>query len=237
MNRINYWCPSALALAAMLGVLICGCGPDIDRVESGGAGTPPTTDGPDAGGPTRVEAPPDEPVDKPSPPTIPEVKLTESLRETNVVGVGERLPAAELPDLQGQPRELDALLAPRLTVVVFFDVGNPYGTMELEDLEKGFVESVAEKGVAVVAVAVGDTAQEVREAVQPMNLSFPVLLDTENRLFDQVATDHLPRTYLVDSSGKILWFDLEYSSTTRRQLDRAVEAALLEKEPGEQAAN
>jgi hypothetical protein len=36
----------------------------------------------------------------------------------------------------------------------------------------------------------------------------------------------LPRTYLLDSSGKILWFDLEYSRSTRRELNQAIRYVL-----------
>jgi hypothetical protein len=37
-----------------------------------------------------------------------------------------------------------------------------------------------------------------------------------------VATEHLPRTYLLDAEGRILWFDLEYSRATARELINAL---------------
>ncbi len=36
----------------------------------------------------------------------------------------------------------------------------------------------------------------------------------------------MPRTYLVDSQGKILWFDMEYSRSTRRDLRDAIRVVL-----------
>jgi hypothetical protein len=44
-----------------------------------------------------------------------------------------------------------------------------------------------------------------------------------------VASEKLPRTYLLDASGKILWFDIEYSRTTRQQLLSAIRFSLAQK--------
>jgi hypothetical protein len=49
-----------------------------------------------------------------------------------------------------------------------------------------------------------------------------MLLDAEGKALDAVATEKLPRTYLLDASGQILWFDIEYSESTRRELKNAI---------------
>ena len=48
------------------------------------------------------------------------------------------------------------------------------------------------------------------------------LVDSNSKLFGQVAKSHVPRTYVLDKDGKILWFDLEYSQSTRRSLTNAL---------------
>ena len=216
-------------IAAWLGVaLVVGCGPDIERVDPNEQTSVEDPNGSGQQPAKVVEQPEDNPTDQPPPPTIPEVKLTESLQQTNKVGVGDNLPDAELPDLQGQKRTLAELFGEKLTVVVFWQADDPYSTLELEDLQKQFLDAAAEKGVKVVALNVGDQPEAARDAVAPFSPTFPILLDTDGAYFAQVATEHLPRTYLVDPTGKILWFDLEYSSSTRRQLDQAIEAVLLD---------
>jgi hypothetical protein len=52
------------------------------------------------------------------------------------------------------------------------------------------------------------------------------LLDAEGRAFAEVGSEKLPRTYLVDAQGKILWFDIEYSLSTRRELHQALRAVV-----------
>ena len=39
----------------------------------------------------------------------------------------------------------------------------------------------------------------------------------------------LPRVFLVDDRGKILWFDVEYSRTTRQELLQAIQVTLGKK--------
>jgi len=57
----------------------------------------------------------------------------------------------------------------------------------------------------------------------------PIFLDPGGTYFAQVATEKPPRLYLLDGQGKILWFDLEYSETTRQQLGQAIQVVLGEK--------
>ena len=45
-----------------------------------------------------------------------------------------------------------------------------------------------------------------------------MLMDPGGNYFAQVATERLPRIYVLDHDGKIAWFDVDYSETTRRIL-------------------
>jgi hypothetical protein len=66
----------------------------------------------------------------------------------------------------------------------------------------------------------------VKQVVQQAGAGFPILLDADGAYFARVATDKAPRTYLIDAQGQILWFDVEYSRGTRRDLLAAIEVAL-----------
>jgi len=52
------------------------------------------------------------------------------------------------------------------------------------------------------------------------------LLDADGSAMAKVGLEKLPRTYLLDAQGKILWFDIEYSRSTRRELLEAVRFVL-----------
>jgi peroxiredoxin len=171
--------------------------------------------------------PPPEP-ETPEPLTIPEVQLTESQRQTCLLYVGDSMPEGELADTSGDLQQLVSLFGEDLTVVLFWTVDDaPFArekaTAALADLNNDVFLPYGERGVAVVGINVHNTAEIARECVSAAEATYPILMDSDGAYFSQVARD-LPRVFLLDSQGKILWLDLEFSSTTRRQLDRAIQA-------------
>jgi len=159
---------------------------------------------------------------------MPKVVFTKHHAELNKVGVGDAFPNLELPNRKGEQQALTSLLGPKLTVVVFWNGLQPAALEELSDLGRYYQPRFADKGLNIVAVNTGEAAQQAGELVSKSGASYPVLSDPDGAAFQQVATSKLPRTYLLDSSGKILWFDIEYSPTTRRDL-----AAVIRKTLGE----
>lgn len=174
-----------------------------------------------------------EPEVKP-PATIPPVNLLEKDRDACVVFVGDTMREVELPDQNDSVQALHELYGQKATVVCFWTNGEPpYGPISatglLEDLQRDYAKPYAEKGLKVIAINVGDTAEIVSQQVQQSGATFPMLLDPEAGYFKkEVAKEKLPRLYLLDAQGKILWLDIEYSGPTREQLDQAVRAALEE---------
>jgi peroxiredoxin len=159
---------------------------------------------------------------------MPKVQLTERHAETCLAKVGDVMPDLRLPDLKGQEQSLSKLLGSKLTVVLFWRSGHPYDVEELADLGPDVSVPYAAQGVRVVAINEEDPPDRVREIVQRVGADFPVLLDSEGKGLAQVASQKLPRTYLLDPSGKIVWFDIEYSRSTRRDLMRAIRFTLSE---------
>jgi len=173
---------------------------------------------------------PVRPPEPPPTPKMPEVKMPETLLETCLVKVGDRMPEAELADLRNKRVSLRSLLGKKLTVVLFWNSENLYATQALEYAGLEVAEPFGKKGVGVIGVDVKDTPEAARKAVADAGAKYVNLLDPEGRYFSKVATEKIPRVYLLDASGKILWLDIEYSASTRRDLDRAIKFALGEKQ-------
>ncbi len=153
---------------------------------------------------------------------MPPVLLSSQQTATCLVKVGDQFPDLTLPAVDGEEKSLKALYGPRLTIIAFFKESNPYAIEELNDLTHSVGPQFAPEGVKMVAIDVQDPAEKVKSTVERLGITFPVLLDTEGKAFRQVATGYFPRTYAVDASGKIVWFDIEYSRSTRRDMRRAM---------------
>jgi peroxiredoxin len=155
---------------------------------------------------------------------VPTVVMSQQHQETCLVNVGDTMPDARLTDLNGKEQELSKLLGDRLTVVFFWTAADRSSLEELGDLAAKVASPLAAQGVKVVGICERDPADEARKACEQAGVSYPVLLDPGGTFFSQVATRRLPRTYLIDATGKILWFDIEYTAPTRHDLREALRA-------------
>jgi cytochrome c biogenesis protein CcmG, thiol:disulfide interchange protein DsbE len=170
----------------------------------------------------------------PPPPSIPKVSLSAEIRAACVVNVGNTMPEAELPDTRGKMHALGTLYGQKLTVVCFWTSGANHhaervATTTLQDLMKTVVEPFEKKGVRVIGINVNDPPAAIQQAVNRAGVQFPILLDPKGEFFAKVAKDkRMPRTYLLDAAGQILWFDVQYSPSLRRNTVQSIRVALGE---------
>lgn len=184
------------------------------------------------GAPAETVSPPSQP-SPPPPPTIPKVAMDETRRATFRVWVGDQLPSGQLLDLQGRQVALERLWGPKLTIVVFWNSQSLSGLQQLQDLAKDVLPKYQEKGVRAAAVHVGGEAPEVQKALPTAASGLPVLLDPNSAYFPQIAQpsakpeiELLPRTYVIDAQGKVLWLDIGYTESTLRGVEMTIQAAL-----------
>ena len=160
------------------------------------------------------------------PAEMPEVVLSEAHAASSTVKVGDAFPDADLARADGKSQSVSSLLGKRLTVVAFWTSKEPYAVEELADLSRSIAAPYSGYGLTVIGINEGDSASDVQSTATDKEVVFPMLLDDQGKLLSQVATEKLPRTYLLDADGKVLWFDLEYSRTTRRDLLAAIRSQL-----------
>ncbi len=162
-----------------------------------------------------------------APNEMPRVLLSEDHQKHTVIGQGDPMPEITLPDLDGQTTDLESLFGEKLTVLVFFGADTRRAKWQLMDLQPDIAESYASHGLKVIGIAHKMTPEQAKEVADETQTKFPILLDASGDAFARVATDYLPRTYLLSKAGKVLWFDIGYASATRRNLDQAIRYGLL----------
>ena len=142
------------------------------------------------------------------------------------VKVGDAMPELRLPDISGKEADLAALKGEKATVVLFWSPGQLASLEALSDLGYDVATPYAGQGVKVVAIATGLKAQEAGKHASDAEVTYPVLVDADGTAFAQVGHGKLPRLFVLDHDGKILWFDIEYSRSTRRDLKQSLKAIL-----------
>jgi hypothetical protein len=165
---------------------------------------------------------------------IPKIVLTDSLRATCLVNVGDVMPDGELTTIDGGKVSIQSQYDDRLTVIFFWwEGGSNYARLSadsaMKDLQTDLAEPYADKGVKVIGVNLGDKPQVVQQDLERIGVKISCYFDPDQAYFHKVATGILPRIYLLDAAGRILWFDTDYSQITRRNLVHVVRILLGEK--------
>jgi peroxiredoxin len=151
----------------------------------------------------------------------PKVVLSSTHEETCLVKVGDKMPELALKSLTGEAVALKELQGDGLTVVVFWTTRLVVAREQFQLLAFDVALPLRDAGVRVVAVNVGVPVEQLElDAIAKDEVT--CVLDPDGSAAAKVATDLLPRTYLIDSEGTILWFDIGYSRMTRRELKNAV---------------
>jgi len=151
----------------------------------------------------------------------PVLALSQGHRDLCLVFVGDALPDATLPDAAGETHELRSALGEKLTVVLLWSADNPYALDQFQELQHEVVP-LSDQGVHAIAVHVGAPPEDYDKLCADNGEGALCLLDADRSYYDQLARAKLPRTYLLDAQGKILWLDLEYSRSTRYDLRNAL---------------
>ena len=152
----------------------------------------------------------------------PSVAMSQEHRNMCRLFIGDQMPAEKLPNGSGQEQTLADVLGEKLTVIIFWHAGNPYAQDQFNRIRKELVPW-ADKGVRTVAIHVGAAPDNYDELCRSQGDGVVCLLDADEAFFQQVATAKLPRTYLLDAEGTVVWLDMEYSRSTRHDLLNAMQ--------------
>lgn len=141
---------------------------------------------------------------------IPRVALSEQHRAMCKVGVGDKMPPLGLKTPNGDSQQLKSLAGKMATVVVFYQSDGWMTKSLLRDLPRDVVERFGKQGVQGITIAVNRKPKLIKGIVS--------LSDPKGEALAQVGSGRLPRVYVLNAEGKIVWFDIEYSHATRREL-------------------
>ena len=119
-----------------------------------------------------------------------------------LAGLGRKLPWADnftARDLNGIEHQLHDYRG-KVVFLRFWSSANPFAQADLSNLQQAY-DRYKERGFTVVAVNVEQDAETVRNFLEELNITFPVLLDPEGNIADQYSITGYPTGFLLDRSG------------------------------------
>ncbi len=122
--------------------------------------------------------------------------------QTNVAPeVGSRAPSFEAQFVGGDTSGIDDLLGDGIVLNFWATWCGPC-RRELPLLDQTARE-VAQDGVKIIAVNMGESEEEILLFLDDFNVSFPIALDADGSIARLYAVPALPMTFFIDSSGVI----------------------------------
>lgn len=130
--------------------------------------------------------------------------------DTDLVGVGDRLPSFAVEVVDGADRytfSSDALTGP--AVIVFFNTSCSDCQRELPVLNAYYLQHRSEPGFQMVAIAREETEESIRSYWEANELSIPYSPQLDRSVYNLFATITIPRVYFCSHAGLITWVGIE----------------------------
>jgi peroxiredoxin len=142
------------------------------------------------------------------------------------VGRGSTAPAFALPRLKGGAPISLADLRGRVVLLNFWATWCKPCEEEMPAMQR-LHEALAPEGFELVSVSVDEDASEVARFVERLGLTFPVLMDSDQKVAHAYQTFRFPETLLIDRDGRVVeryvgpkdWDAAAYIARLRKIID------------------
>ena len=118
-------------------------------------------------------------------------------------------PEFTLPLLKGSESSLTQLRQGKKSILFFWATWCPHCHEELGRLKNGLADKIASKNIKLILIDSGDTKEEVQKYMTKKQMSFDVVLDTEDVLGEPYQIVGVPTFFFGDEKGVIKSFDHE----------------------------
>jgi peroxiredoxin len=149
--------------------------------------------------------------------------------------IGKTITPVPLNTLDGDEVDLGKIESDYI-VLIFFSTDCPYCVKDLPLWQKIYERSVS-RNISLFGITSEVNEQAISEYVVRQDISFPVLLDQEKKLFAQFQIVGTPTKVLLSSDWHILQYWLGWTTQQSHQSDLGGIYAFLGVEPDELPAN
>ena len=153
------------------------------------------------------------PIGETTPAEVPAAQTEQSqedeIASTTLVKEGMQAPDFTVTMFDGSELTLSKLKG-KVVLVNFWATGCPPCREELTRVQSDLIDRFADRAFVFLPISRGEEQATVADFRTKMNYSFPMGLDTERKIYDQYASNYIPRNFLIDQAGKVVMATVGY---------------------------
>lgn len=140
--------------------------------------------------------------------------ITEELptyEETSIVHIGDQAPDITATTLHGEEFTLSEYRG-EVVLLVLFSHTCPDCKALLDDVML-YKSDIDDMGARVMAIAREGNRDDIEEYMIKNGYLFDVVVDNNREIYNTYATMYVPRTYLINNEGIVVYTTIEYDSS------------------------
>lgn len=148
----------------------------------------------------------------------------DDLAETTLINAGDIAPDFTVEMLDGSKVTLSALQGKPI-LLIFWATWCPPCRLELSKLQEHIIDRYGDK-INVLPISRGEERAKVEEYISKMGYTFAVGLDGDQSIYRKYATNYIPRCFVIDAKGKVLYSGVGYDEAIAKEVEQNIEKAL-----------
>ena len=148
----------------------------------------------------------------------------DDLAETTLINAGDIAPDFTVEMLDSSKVTLSALQG-KPTLLIFWATWCPPCRLELSKLQEHIIDRYGDK-INVLPISRGEERAKVEEYISKMGYTFAVGLDGDQSIYRKYATNYIPRCFVIDAKGKVLYSGVGYDEAIAKEVEQNIEKAL-----------
>lgn len=150
--------------------------------------------------------------------------LTAQDNET-LVKTGMEVPDFTVKMFDGQTIQMKELRG-KVVLLNFWATWCPPCRMELARVEKDIIERFKNQDFVFLPVSRQDSYDKIKNFREQTGYTFPMGMDPERKIYSLFATASIPRNFIIDKTGKIVFMEIGYSEESFKKLIETIEKTL-----------
>lgn len=148
----------------------------------------------------------------------------DDLAKTTLIHAGDMAPDFTVEMLDGGKVTLSELQG-KPTLLIFWATWCPPCRLELSKLQEHIIDRYGDK-INVLPISRGEERAKVEGYISKMGYTFAVGLDGDQSIYNKYATNYIPRCFVIDANGKVLYSGVGYDETVAKEVEQNIDKAL-----------